>query len=556
MPNFHGFAIRISLAAFLALAPLADAWAAARRPPLPSEKLTVKVNGRSRADIEAFQVDDAPALSMRDVQILFGGRQSWERISRRVSYLANGQKAEFTLDTASVTVNGRVQPLTSAVRHWSGQAYIPLSFVVSKTFQDITENDVYWDPDRRALSIAARPGVSSPELASAPESTSVSLDLKHRVTHRVMENRKGRVLVRFFGGRSNGAERLAVRDGLVESVRLMSKAQSCDLEIITTPEAAAPKITFQEIPRRLTIQIASKSGRPVNPEPEEEPVEPDLVAETTPEPVVDVSPVAVNVPVPAAPVPSIKPAPKPKQEAHSPPIQTIVIDAGHGGKDSGAKGPYGTMEKDINLEIALALAKSLRREGRFKVILTRDTDEFIPLADRTKIANKQKADLFISIHCNAAERRDSNGFEVYFLSENATDASAAEVARRENAVIELEGMSHKAKNKVQDLLWSMARTETMNESSEVAGLFSAEVKPRLGIPHRGVKQAGFYVLRGANMPAVLVETAFISHPREERLLRTGRFQQKIVDGIHAGVLDYEKRKIQSRTAKAGSRQGG
>jgi len=555
MTDFHGFAIRISLAALLALAPLAEASAAARRPPLPSEKLTVKINGRSRGDIEAFQVDDAPALSLRDVQILFGGRHSWERVARRVTYRANGQTAEFTLDTASVIVNGKAQPLASAVRHWSGQAYIPLSFVVSKPFQDITETDAYWDPDRRALAVAARPGVSSPELKSASDGTSVSLDLKHRVTHRVMENRKGRVLVRFFGGRSNGAERLAVRDGLLESVRLISKSQSCDLEILTTDEAATPKITFQELPRRLTIDIASKSGRPVDIAPEEEPA-PDLEVESTPEPVVDITPVAATVPLPPAPVPVVKPAPKPKQEAHSPPIQTIVIDAGHGGKDSGAKGPYGTMEKDINLDIALALAKSLRREGRFKVILTRDSDEFIPLADRTKIANKHKADLFISIHCNAAERRDSNGFEVYFLSENATDASAAEVARRENAVIELEGVSGKAKNKVQDLLWSMARTETMNESSEVAGLFSQQVKPRLGIPHRGVKQAGFYVLRGANMPAVLVETAFISHHREERLLRSGRFREKVVEGLHEGVLAYEKRKIHGRSAKAGSRQGG
>ena len=117
-------------------------------------------------------------------------------------------------------------------------------------------------------------------------------------------------------------------------------------------------------------------------------------------------------------------------------------------------------------------------------------------------------------------------------------------------MVELEGITGKAQQKLQELLWSLAKTETMNESSEAAALLSREVKRRVEIDNRGVKQAGFYVLKGANMPAVLVEAGFISHPKEERVLRTARFQKKIADAIYAGVLEYEKRKIQAVQSKA------
>jgi N-acetylmuramoyl-L-alanine amidase len=208
------------------------------------------------------------------------------------------------------------------------------------------------------------------------------------------------------------------------------------------------------------------------------------------------------------------------------------------------------MEKDINLELAKTFAAALERDGRFRVVLTRSDDTFIPLEERTRIANEKKADLFVSFHCNAALSDQSNGFEIYFLSEKATDDAAAATARRENAVVELEGVAGKAKMQVQRLLWSMAKNETMNESSELAALVNQRMKDVDDVAARGVRQANFFVLRGANMPAVLVESAFITHKREEKLLRSRSYQSRLVQAVHSGLMDYEKRLIQSRQASS------
>ncbi|HMX42395.1 MAG TPA: N-acetylmuramoyl-L-alanine amidase, partial [Elusimicrobiota bacterium] len=156
----------------------------------------------------------------------------------------------------------------------------------------------------------------------------------------------------------------------------------------------------------------------------------------------------------------------------------------------------------------------------------------------------------ISLHCNAGLTRASNGFEIYYLSEKATDDEAAAVARRENAVVDLEGVAGPAKEKVEELLWSLARNEHMNDSSEIAALIAHQAAKRLPLANRGVKQAGFYVLRGTAMPAILIETGFITHPKEEGLLRSTRYHQKLIETVYAGLLDYEKRKIQTRLAQS------
>ncbi|MGQ0645014.1 MAG: N-acetylmuramoyl-L-alanine amidase family protein [Elusimicrobiota bacterium] len=534
------------LAACAALA--ASAEAQSRRPPLPREPMTAVVDGRIRTDMETVQINDAPCLALRDVQRLFGGKSAWRRVSRQVTYQLHGRRAEFSLDASTAVLQGRAVPLETEVRWWTGDAYVPISLLSSPEFQEFAGASVRWDAAPRSLVVDTVPGVSSPELHSLDGRSRVVLELAPRVHYRVLSRRNGLLVVRFFGGRCGREESLEVKDGLVESVRLKPKSRSCDLHIQTAAGAADPRVRLEESPRRLVVEVPAAPGSTGVP------------------PSAKAPPVPPLAPVPAGPraVPSISfddIIPAPSDNKQSPPpslrapsaIRTIVVDAGHGGKDAGAVGPRGVLEKDINLQIARALAKALEKDGRFDVILTRRDDEFIPLEDRTRLANEKKADLFISIHCNAALSRKSSGFEVYFLSEKATDEAAAAVARRENSVLELEGLTGKAKLKIQDLLWSMAKTETMNESSEVAALIAGQAKRRLSVPSRGVKQAAFYVLKGADMPAVLVESAFITHPQEEGLLRSRRFQNDIVSALRGAVLDYEKRKTQARArASSGS----
>ena len=195
----------------------------------------------------------------------------------------------------------------------------------------------------------------------------------------------------------------------------------------------------------------------------------------------------------------------------------------------------------MTLAVAKDLAELLRREGRFKVILTRDTDVFVALAERSRIANDHHSDLFISIHCNAARNKKMKGLEIYFLSENASDPHAAEVAEFENSVVKLEdggGKEHPAAAVLHD----MERVEFINEGSALSAMMNKEITHRTDVHSRGVKQAGFYVLRGTMAPSILVETGFITNPDEQKKLASPRYRQQLVEGIYAGILKYAKMK--------------
>ncbi len=218
----------------------------------------------------------------------------------------------------------------------------------------------------------------------------------------------------------------------------------------------------------------------------------------------------------------------------------IVIDPGHGGKDPGARGLRGTLEKDINLKAALKLADLLKRTGVFDVKLTRKDDVFVPLETRSKIANVWHADLFVSLHCNASKNSKDSGFETYFLSEKASDPQSQRLAEFENSSLRLEE-KFRQQAEVQILLGELSKTEYMNASSELAGLVSRQVSGETSLPDRGVKQAGFYVLRGTHSPAILFEMGYLTNKRDEQDLRSESFQDRLLRGLYAGIVDYAKK---------------
>ncbi|MFA5937706.1 MAG: N-acetylmuramoyl-L-alanine amidase, partial [Candidatus Paceibacterota bacterium] len=218
----------------------------------------------------------------------------------------------------------------------------------------------------------------------------------------------------------------------------------------------------------------------------------------------------------------------------------VVIDAGHGGKDPGCSSRKGLKEKNINLAIARELAALFNEDGRFQVVMTRTTDCFIPLDMRSAAANRLNADIFISIHANANRRRGETGFEVYFMSENAKDPWAKEVAAFENSVRGLEDDSSVPPEGL--LLHSLARNEYMNDSAILAGFITEHIAKRVPIKNRGVNQAPFYVLRGTYAPAVLIETGFMTNPKEAALLNKEAVRKKIAAGAYEGVLAYAKSK--------------
>ena len=220
-------------------------------------------------------------------------------------------------------------------------------------------------------------------------------------------------------------------------------------------------------------------------------------------------------------------------------FKTIVIDAGHGGKDPGAVGYRGTKEKDIALDVAKRLEKKLSKNMNVKIVMTRDEDVFLRLSERTKIANESNGNLFISIHTNAAENRRASGFETFLIGPNKNEA-AVRVAARENAVLELEGANNKKLTNEDLIKATIAQSAFASKSEQFASMVQKEIKKRVQSRDRGVKQAGFYVLMGASMPNVLVELGFISNPSEEKKLRSPQYRDQLATAIYRAVEQYQK----------------
>lgn len=219
-------------------------------------------------------------------------------------------------------------------------------------------------------------------------------------------------------------------------------------------------------------------------------------------------------------------------------IGRIVIDAGHGGHDSGTLGAGGIEEKDVVLDVALRLGKLLHDRLGAEIVYTRADDTFIPLETRTAIANKAQADLFISVHANSSQDDSARGVEVYYLN-FTSDPEAMEVASRENAV------STQSVHQLSDLVKKIALKDKIDESRELAedvdqSLYSGLTKGNEGLKNRGVKKAPFVVLIGANMPSILAEISFVTNPTDAEELRRAEYRERVAESLYAGVARYAK----------------
>jgi len=217
-------------------------------------------------------------------------------------------------------------------------------------------------------------------------------------------------------------------------------------------------------------------------------------------------------------------------------IGRIVIDAGHGGHDSGTLGVGGIQEKDVVLDVALRLGKLLHDRLGAEIVYTRADDTFIPLETRTAIANKAQADLFISVHANSSQDASARGVEVYYLN-FTSDPEAMTVASRENAV------STQSVHELSDLVKKIALKDKIEESKELAGdvdtsLYAGLKKGNDGLKDRGVKKAPFVVLIGANMPSILAEISFVTNPDDAAQLETPEYRERVAESLYGGVAKY------------------
>ena len=261
-----------------------------------------------------------------------------------------------------------------------------------------------------------------------------------------------------------------------------------------------------------------------------------------------------RTPEPAAPVPSSgagRVTPPPALDlAPAPELRTIVIDAGHGGEDSGTRGPAGVEEKDITLQVARRLKDTIESRLGLRVVLTRDGNRTVRLDERAAIANNNKAELFISLHVNASASPTASGAEVYYLAlDDYGDETG--LADAEGRTVPVVGGGTR---NIEVVLWEMAQVQHVAESTAFAAIVDAELRRRVTMSSRTLRQAPFRVLVGANMPAVLVEMGFMSNPAEERQLTSMAFQDSMVQALFQSVVAY-RTQLRQRWSAEISRRG-
>jgi len=507
---------------------------------------------------------------------------SFRPISGKASVRAYNKTIEFTINSDKYVISGDTKPrrLKNPVRLFKDKLHIPVEFITSNEFSQFTETETFYYPDNRTFIISVKTNIAPPRFYSYNgENTRIIIETQDddNPPRPFSKSTGGKITLEYPRGKVL-EESISVQDGIVTEIKQYNsrRGRTAFIEIYLTENARTnPSINIKD--DGTAEIIVERAQTPIT-----SPLMAISSTETlsTAQNILDSSPLPSGIITSSAPIvpPTSYPetpldpnfmaaAPKSPdlvQQSGTPPITKpqstdrnqsqpllrtprikIVLDAGHGGEDPGAIGPNGTLEKDINLAIVKELEKIFSASpdaDKFEILLTRTDDIFVPLVDRTNFANEKMADLFISVHCNASMKKTTGGYEVYFLSENASDPDAIATQVLENSVVELEKKPDRKRSKLQELLWSMIVNEFINESSELCHFTTLEIPKRIKVENRGVRQAGFYVLRGAQMPAILVECAFLSNPQEEAKLKASRIQKQIADGLYTAIKNYLKSK--------------
>lgn len=406
-------------------------------------------------------------------------------------------------------------------------------------------------PALRAAKPAATATLRGITRVALPGGDRIILDVDREVAFRAERTANpDRVLIDLDGtaaGDGLTAAASALKGMLVTGIRIGSAAPGTTRVAIDL--AGAPKHSVYPLydPYRLVIDAEGPPPPSLTKSVIEEPVLNMQAPAASPAVIAPMPTPAITPPPPAKPGPSTDGAPM--APASTSPngdyslarqlglgVQRIVIDAGHGGHDPGAQG-NGVVEKDLVLDVALRLQQLLQGQPGIDVVLTRGTDEFIPLEERTAIANRAGADLFLSIHANASERPAARGLETYFLNFASTPEAEA-VAARENAASS-QSMGH-----LPEILKAIALNTKLAESRELAKLVQTSMVRRLKTPNMtvrdlGVKQAPFVVLIGAQMPSVLAEISFVTNRTDATALKLGATKQRIAQALYDAILKYQ-----------------
>jgi len=467
----------------------------------------VRVEMESGAEeIASFSDGGVEFISLSALADLLDTQLDWEIVGHQVKWVDRSNRIDFLVGSPFVKVNDATFNLTYPVSLHKGQLYVPAATFLSY-FNRVTADRISWDS--RSKSVRVQSSVFNvTDVSIEPKANGLLIEvfLTTDLAYDV------------FVTAGNWIN-ISIRDGVLDMSRIESRLDKRFLfDLKAHQEQGVGQVSLQV--RRDVKTIHHK-----------------LVQNPTR--------IQISIPDMNFSMDSLSTAPTPKGKFDGK-IDVIAIDPGHGGDDYGAIGVNNTREKDVTLAVARKLADIIRDDGRFKVVMTRNSDKTLTRQERADAANDAGADLFISIHANANPSKKARGWNLFFLAPAKND-SARSVEQLENSYFirqltggsdEKDGRGPSDANPIVNILNEMLMTEFQTESQDLAMMIDREFRRSLDIPARGVDQAGFYVLNKVFTPSVLVETAFITNKVEAKLLKDAGFQNSVAKGLYEAIKRF------------------
>lgn len=491
---------RLLAASAAALAIAAVALPAAQTPaPAP---YTV-FSSAGRAPLAVRTIGGQEMFALQDLAALFNLTVREDALAGGLTVSAGGQTIVLTPNQPLASVNGRLVSLPAAPARQGRDWFVPVDFV-SRAIAPVASMRVELRKPSRLVLVG---NVRVPRVAARVDplggAARVTIDVAPATTHTITQEGP-RLIITFDAAALDATWPAVPADDLVRGIHAGDAPSTMAIDLG---------------PRFASYKTAEETG--------------DRGAGRL---IIDIAAQPTTAPPSGAPPPTAAPEAPPLLDL--PPagsIRTIVIDPGHGGDQAGARGPGGTLEKDITLAVARRLKASLEARLGVRVVLTRDGDQTVPLDDRTSLANNNKADLFVSLHANASLRPTVSGAEVFYLSLADYGESAERAAHAGSDALPVLGGGTRD---IDVILWEMAQARYIDRSAALARDIGAALQAKTTMNARAIEQAPFRVLVGANMPAVLIEMGFLTNPDQERQLASDAYQKTIVQALADGIVRY------------------
>jgi N-acetylmuramoyl-L-alanine amidase len=463
-----------------------------------------------RRPVPARLINSQEMFSLDDLAGLFQLSVKEDALAGGLIVTARGQSIVLTPGQSLASVGGRLISLPAAPVKDGRTWYVPVDFVPRALAPTLGTRLELRKPSRLILVGDAR----VPRIAGTVEPQGslarLTLDVSPQTPHAVTQDGT-RLVIKFEADALDAALPASSAPDLIQSIRPGDGPASLAVEL--GPRFGTYRTS--DLPGdRGTVRIVI-----------------DVIAATT-------NPSAGGAAAPTPTPPPLPDTPPLLDIAPSGGIRTIVVDAGHGGTEDGARGPSGTLEKNVTLSVARRLKAALESRLGVRVILTRDADAHVELDERAALANNNKADLFVSLHANASVRASAAGAEVFYLSLEEYGDQAQRVAKGETEALPVFGGGTRD---IEVILWEMAQARYIEQSAVLAQAVEAALREKVPMSPRAIQQAPFRVLVGANMPAVLVEMGFITNAEQEKQLSSDAFQVSIVQALVDSIVRYRDR---------------